>query len=223
MQLSKNSLEILKNFSTINSNLVVKTGSKLETISPSKDIFATFETSEKFDKQVSIFNLNEFLGVVSAFETPELDLDDKFMTIKQNKQKVKYVYADEALLITPPEKGIKFPIVDVSFTLSDSILSKLQKMASILAAEDFAVIGDGETIALKVFDKKNPTANTFDLDTEVPTGDTFQINFKIEKLKLFPGTYTVDISNKKISRFTYDGDLKLSYLIAVEADSVFAD
>ena len=220
MILNANTISVLKNFSTINTNLVIKEGSKMETISPSKDIIATFESSDEFDSQVSIFNLNELLGVLSAFEKPELDLGAKSMVIKQGKQKVSYIYADESLLITPPAKGIKFPVSDITFTLSEATLSKLQKMAAILTAEDLAVIGDGKTITLKVFDKKNPSANAFEFDTEVETSDTFSVNFKIEKLKLYPGTYTVDISSKKISRFTNDS-LKLVYFIAVESDSEF--
>jgi hypothetical protein len=223
MQLSKDLVEVLKNYSTINSNLVIKEGSKVETISSAKDIIVSFEAADKFDSQVAIFNLNEFLGVLSAFDKPELELDTKSMVISQGKQKVKYVYAEESLLITPPEKGIKFPVSDISFTLSEANLAKLQKMSAILAAEDFAVIGNGKQITLKIFDKKNASScNEFELDTDVVTTEEFQVNFKIEKLKLLPGTYAVDISSKKISRFTHD-TLKLVYFVAVEADSVFAD
>jgi hypothetical protein len=210
----------MKSFATINTNLVIKVGSKIETISPAKDIIAEFESDDKFDSKVSIFNMNEFLGVLSAFEKPDLTLDTKSMTIKQGKQKVEYTYADDTLLIAPPDKGIKFPISDISFKLSDIVLAKLQKMASILSAEDLAVIGDGKTITLKVFDKKNTSCNEFEINTDVETTETFQVNFKIEKLKLLSGSYTVDISNKKISRFTND-DISLIYYIAVEADSSF--
>lgn len=220
MQLSKTTVDILKNFSSINSNLVVKIGKSLETISPAKDIIASFTSEDDFGAQVAIFNLNEFLGVLGAFENPELDLDGKSMLIKQGKQRVKYNYADESLLIVPPEKGIKFPGADIAFNLTDAALSKLQKMSAILSAEDLAVIGNGKKITLKVFDKKNPSCNEFELDTEVATTEKFQVNFKIEKLKLMPGTYGVEISKKMISRFTHDL-LPLIYYVAVEQDSAF--
>lgn len=224
--LSKETMEVLKNFSSINTNLVIKKGNKIETVSSTKDIIASYESKDTFDSQVSIFNLNELLGVLGAFEKPELELHDKYMIIKQGKQKVNYVYAEESLLITPPSNRDKIVAAlanpSVSFTLSDSSLSKLQKMSAILTAPDFAVIGDGKKITLKIFDKKNPSCNEFELDTEVATTDEFQINFKMEKLKLYPGTYSVDISSKKISKFSND-ELKLIYYIAVESDSVFAD
>lgn len=221
MQLSQLTLDILKNFSSINTNLVIKAGSKIETVSASKDIIASYECDEIFEKQLSIFNMNEFLGVLGAFDKPELDLDDKDVTIKQGKQKVKYNYADEDLLITPPKKGITFPTVDISFELLDVTLAKLQKMASILSAEDMSVIGNGKNIVIKIFDKKNPLTNTFNFDVETDTTETFQCNFKIDKLKLYPGTYTLDISNKKISRFTHAA-VPLIYFVAVEQDSSFS-
>jgi len=221
MQLSQTTLDILKNFSAINTNLVIKAGSKIETVSAAKDIIVSYECDETFAKQLSIFNMNEFLGVLNAFDKPELDLDDKSVTIKQGKQKVKYNYADEDLLITPPKKGITFPTSDISFELEDITLAKLQKMASILSAEDMSVIGNGKTISIKIFDKKNPLTNTFDFDVDTETTETFQVNFKIDKLKLYPGTYTLDISSKRISRFTHAA-LTLVYFIAVENDSTFA-
>lgn len=220
MQVSPQTLEILKNFATINTNLVIKVGSKIETVSATKDIIASFQTEEKFDSEVAIFNLNEFLGVISAFDKPELDLGKKSMTIKQGKQKVNYTYADESLLITPPEKGIKFPAPDITFTLKDVLVAKILKMAAILTADDMSIIGDGKKLTLKVYDKSNPLTNEFELDIDSTITDKFTVNFKIEKLKIYPGTYTVDISNKKIAKFTNDS-MALVYYIAVEADSVF--
>jgi len=221
LQLSKITRDILSNFSKINSNLVIRKGKKVATISSGKDIIAYFDGDDEFTAQMSIFNLNEFLGVLSAFDNPDLELQTKYVTITQGKQKVSYIYADESLLILPPEKEIKFPVSDISFSLDDDIINKLQKMSGILAAEDLAVVGNSKKIVLKVFNKSNPSATSFELETDVDTDEEFQVNFKIEKLKLYPGNYTVDISNKKISRFAHDSG-KLVYFIAIEADSVFS-
>lgn len=218
MQLSKETFQILANFAAINPNLVIKAGKKITTTSPAKDIIAEYESNENFDAKISIFNMNELLGVLEAFKTPELSLESKYMRIKEGRQKVDYIYADESLLVTPPEKGIEFPVSDITFKLSEVVLAKLQKMSSILSAEDLAVIGNGKTITLKIFDKKNPTCNEFEVYTEVATPDTFRINFKMDKLKIFPGNYVVDISRKKISRFTNE-NISLLYYVAVEADS----
>lgn len=219
MQLSNDLVNVLKNFSSINANLVVKKGKKISTMSSAKDIMAEFNGKDDFAKPLAIFNLNEFLGVLSAFDDPSLELEDKYVTISQGKQKVKYIYADECHLVTP-QKSIQFPGADISFTLTQETLSKLQKMSAILAAEDLAIVGDGKKVTLKVFDKKNPSNNVFEIETEAKTSDDFEVLLKIEKLKLIQGTYTVDVSSKKISRFTND-DIDIVYFVAVEADSKF--
>ena len=120
MELSKATLDILKCYSTINTNLVIKPGKKISTIAAGKDVMAEFEGDDEFEETVSVFNLNELLGVVSAFEKPEVDLDDKFLTVKEGEQKVKYWYADETLL-TKPEKEIKMPSAEIKFELSAAL------------------------------------------------------------------------------------------------------
>lgn len=225
MLLSKETVEVLKNFNSINSNLVINVGDKIETVSISKDIIASYTSGDNFDKMVSIYNLGEFLGVLSAFEQPDLVLDTKSVTFKSGKQKVNYIYADSSLLITPPtnrdkiEKALIAPAVE--FFLSATTLTKLQRMASILNVEDLSVYGDGKTIKLKVFDKAITTGNDFELDTEEKTKEKFNILFKISKMKLIDGSYKVEISNKMISRFTHD-TINIHYIIAVESDSTFA-
>ena len=220
MKLNKETVEILRNFASINTNLVIHPGKKISTMSATKDILAEYEGVDNFQKQVSIFNLSELLGAYSSFGDPELVLEDKNLIIKQGKQQVKYIYADESVLITP-KKEIKMPSTDIEVELSGELITRLQKMASILSVEDLAIVGDGKTISVKVFDAKNPTANEFVVDVEVKTKDVFQVNFKVEKLRLYPSDYKVEISSKKISKWTATA-VKLTVFIAVETTSVFA-
>jgi hypothetical protein len=51
--ISKDTLNILKNFSGINSNLYVKPGSKLTTMSPTKNIMAEVEVEESLVLKIS--------------------------------------------------------------------------------------------------------------------------------------------------------------------------
>jgi hypothetical protein len=219
MQLSKQTVDMLKAFAAINTNLVIKPGKKFATMSASKDIFAEYEGEDDFSKQVAVFNLNELLGVIGSFSKPELDLDDKAMTVKEGKAKVKYVYAEESLLTTPT-KSLQMPTPDVEFDLSAETLAQLKKMSGILAVEDIAFVGDGKKVIAKVFDAKNPTGNSFDIDLETKTTEKFNVMFKVEKLKLPDGGYKVELSSKKISRFTHSA-IKLSVFVAIEATSTF--
>lgn len=219
MKLSKQTIEVLKVWSSINTNLVIPAGSKISTMSIAKDIMAVVDVSEKFAKQVSIFNLSELLGVLSSFSDPEIDLEDKYMTITEGKQSVKYVYADPTLLVSP-SKAINMPKAEVSFTLSAADLARIQKMAGILAVEDLSFVGDGNKIVARVLDLKNPSGNNFDIDMDTNTKDEFVVNFKVEKIKLLPGDHKVEISSKKISKFENTTYNSTTY-IAVEATSEF--
>lgn len=219
MKLSKQTVDILNNFSTINNNLIIKPGKKIITMSVAKDVLAEYECEDVFDKTISIYNLSELLGAYSQFSDPELILDEKHLTIKQGKQHVKYVYADESLL-SAPKKDITMPPAEIKLTITQDIIKQMQKMASILDVDDLAFIGDGKTVSIKVFDKSNPTANSFEIGLDVESTNVFNISFKKDRLRLYPSNYEVEISSKKISKWT-STSLKLSVYIAVEKDSTF--
>ena len=83
MKLTSNTISILKNFSTINQNLMVKTGNTLSTMSAMKNIVAQAEVTETFPQEFAIYDLNEFLSALSLFEEPELNFRDQYVTITQ--------------------------------------------------------------------------------------------------------------------------------------------
>jgi len=216
MKLSKETVGLFKNFAGINSNLLLKSGNKLATISAQKNVMADATVTETFP-DFGIYDLNEFLGAMSLFDDPELDFSDKYVTIKQGNSSIKY-FAAEASVLTAPQKAITFPDTDIEFNLTANMLEMIRKTAGVLRASDLSIVGDGNKITAVVGDKKNATGNTF----SEPVGDTdktFKVNLKVENLKMLPGDYAVSVSSKKISRFQGSGDLV--YYVAVEADSTF--
>ncbi len=219
MEISKQTLDLFKNFSTINNNLLIKPGSEIATVASSKDIVGEVTVAEVFPKEAGIYNLNEFLGVVSLFDKPEFDFEDEHVIIKEGRNKIKYYYADSSLL-TVPTKKVGMPSVDVELSLSAEQLHRLQKAANALSVGDLAFVGDGIKVIARVFDVANPTSNGFDLDLDVATTNTFNVIIKIEKLKLFSGGYDISVSSKRISKFV-NKDVKLTYFIAVETNSTF--
>jgi ribosomal protein L28 len=216
MKLSKETIGLFKNFAGINSNLLLKSGNKLATISAQKNVMSDATVSETFP-DFGIYDLNEFLGAMSLFEDPELDFSEKYVTIKQGNSSIKY-FAAEPSVLTAPQKSITFPAHEIEFNMSAAMLNMIHRTASVLRATDLSIVGDGTTITAVVGDKKNATGNSF----SEPVGSTdkkFKVNLKVENLKMLPGDYTVSISSKKISRFKGAGDLV--YYVAVEADSTF--
>jgi len=207
-----------ENIAGINSNLLLKSGNKLATISAQKNVMADATVTETFP-DFGIYDLNEFLGAMSLFDDPELDFSDKYVTIKQGNSSIKY-FAAEASVLTAPQKAITFPDTDIEFNLTANILEMIRKTAGVLRASDVAIVGDGSTITAVVGDKKNATGNSFQ-ETLGSTDKQFKVYLKVDNLKMVPGDYTVSISSKKISRFKGAGDLV--YYVAVEADSVFSN
>ena len=218
MKLSKETVGLFKNFAGINSNLLLKSGNKLATISAQKNVMADATVTETFP-DFGIYDLNEFLGAMSLFDDPELDFSDKYVTIKQGNSSIKY-FAAEASVLTAPQKAITFPDSDIDFKLSSQQLDMIRKTAGVLRASDLSIVGDGNKITAVVGDKKNATGNSFQ-ETLGSTDKQFKVYLKVDNLKMVPGDYTVSISSKKISRFKGAGDLV--YYVAVEADSVFSN
>ena len=222
MQLNKVTHDILKNFSEINTNILIKPGSELNTISTMRNIFAKATITESFDNEFGIYDLNEFLSVVSSLDKPSLTLKDKYMTISTegSKSKAKYFYSDPSVIVSP-QKDVTMPESDVTFSLSESNLAQLQKMAAILKAPDLALVGvKGGDVVLKVCDKKNDTSNKFDIVVGENATADYTFYFKVENLKMMAGDYDVAVSSRSISHFK-NTKLPIQYWIALEPDSVF--
>ena len=221
MKLSEQTVSILKNFSTINQNLVIKQGSEISTMSAMKNIVSKSKVDETFPVEFAIYDLNEFLSAMSLFTNPELDFDDNFVLITEagsNSKSLKYWYSEPSV-VTTPSKEVTMPSSEVKFPLQSNVLSEGQKAAAVIGAPDM-VLEDDE---LRVTDKKNDTANSYStpLDTE-SNGANYKFWFKVENLKLLPGCYDVEVSSKRISHFQ-NKKLPVGYFIALEPESSYGN
>jgi hypothetical protein len=221
MQLSSETLTILKNFASINQSIYIKEGSKLRTISGMRNVLAEATVAEEFPKDFALYDLNQFLNGLSLHDKPQLDFDnDSYLVIKEGKRRAKYFYADPSVIISPPDKDITMPSVEVEFELEHSQLQKILKAASVYQLFDLAVVGEDGTVRLIVRDKKNDTSNEYSLEVG-ETKNKFVFNFKIENLKLLPASYEVKLSKNNISQFK-NTKADILYTIALEPDSTFS-
>ena len=220
MKLNQHTIDTLKNFAGINTNILIKEGDELSTISTMRNIFAKAKVSDSFTNQFGIYDLNEFLSAVSGFSKPELTLKDKYLTISSegNRSKVKYYYSDPSVIVSPT-KEVNMPEADVTFSLTESNYKELLKMGAILKSPDLALIGTkGGDIVLKVCDKKNDTSNSFDIVVGQGATADYTFYFKVENMKMLDGDYDVSVSSKSISHFK-NKKLPIEYWIALEPDS----
>ena len=220
MKLSDNTLTVLKNFASINNSILMKKGTHLRTISVAKNILAEAAIAEEFPRDVAVYDLNQFLNGMSLHQDPDLDFkEDSYLTIREGRRKVKYFYADPAVIISPPDKEITLPTEDVHFQLESTSLEKLLKAAAIYQLPDLSLIGQNNEIRLVVRDKKNDTSNEYSIIVG-ETDKEFVFNFKVENIKIIPGAYDVVVSSKLLSKFT-NSNYNLTYYIALEPDSTF--
>lgn len=220
MKLTENTITILKNFSSINPSIYIRKGNKIRTIAVSGNIAAVAKVQDHFETDFGIYELNQFLNGLKLYENPELDFSqDNCVLIKQGKHKIKYRLTDPSLIFVAEDRDIKLPSQDVCFILKEEQFEKLLKASSVFGLPDFSVIGDGKEIILQVFDKENSSSN----EVSIIVGETdeeFNMNFRMENLKIISGNYEVVISKQLIAQFT-NQDFDLTYYIGLESDSSF--
>ena len=176
MELKESTLSILKNFASINPNIVIAEGNTLKTITEAKNVLATATVEESFPKTVGIYDLSEFLGVLSLVDVPKLEFNDDFAIVSDSsgRSKVKYFFSDIEML-TAPSKDITMPSEDVKFTLDAGTLSKLKRASSTLGHSEVSVkpVSEG-IIELSIIDNQNATSNTFSIQVD---GEYTEANF----------------------------------------------
>jgi len=221
MKLSDKTINLLKNFSSINQSILIKEGDSIRTISVMKNILAEAKVPEEFPKDFGIYDLNQFLNAISSLHiNPELDFsNNEYLLIREGKKRNRFFFADPNVIVSPPEKSITLPSEDVCFELDTQVLGTLMKAAAIYQVPDLSVIGEAGVVKLVVHDKKNDTSNTHE-EIVGETNEDFCFNFKVENIKILPGTYEVVVSKKLLSRFESKNH-ELTYYIALEPDSTF--
>jgi gp45 sliding clamp, C terminal len=217
MKIDTNTINVLKNFAKINPSIIIPEGNTLKTISPSKTIMAKATVTTEFNKRFAIYNLDQFISTLSLFNNPELDFNDKYVNIFDANESTHYPYADESTITKTPEKEIKLPSVDVTFTITNDNLKNVEKAAGVLGLPEIVVVGDGKLISLQAADTKNPSGAVYSIEIGT-TNKTFKAIFKSENIKIIPGDYEVSICSKGISCFK---GKEADYWIAVEQSSTF--
>jgi len=221
MELNDKTLDVLRNFSSINSNLVVTSGNNIKTMTEARNVVSSATLSQEFPADFGIYDLNEFLGVIGLVDKPNLDFKEEFVLISDSsgRSKIKYFFSDPEIL-TKPASEVKMPAAEVKFNLDNDTLGRLKKAASALGHTSLAVEPDGGTLKLSIFDDNNATSNSYSTEVagEYPDGAEFKFIFNISHFKVIPGDYTVSISSKLVSHFGHT-EQDINYWIALEKSS----
>jgi hypothetical protein len=215
MRLSKETYAILKNFASINSNIIIKSGNTLKTKSPGGNMYVEAKVTEDFDVDVPIWDLNQFLGVSSLFTNPDLEFHDTHVVITNGRSSIEYYYAEPSLLDVP-KKDIKMPKTIIKFDLEEKDLNEIYKAANILQVNDLKLVAEEGAIKVIVEDESKGSSNNFEIVIhETHSGPDFEGIVEVSDLKLLPGAYTVELTDTILARFNHK-TLDLSYYVAVK-------
>lgn len=217
MKFSDSTINVLKNFATINQSIIFKPGNELRTISPQKTIMAIAKIEDTIPSAACVYDVSRFLSTCGLYENPNLEFHDKFFMISEGNRKTKYVYADPSMVFAPPDKEINIPSNDVQVEVEWTDIQAVIKASGIMQLPEIAFVGENGTCYLRAIDSANATADTFSIELG-ETNDKFQLIIKTDNLKLIPQKYNVTLSARGISRF--EGEF-VRYFIAIESKSTY--
>ena len=216
MKLSKETVDVLKNFASINSGIEFKTGNKIATISSSKTVLAKATLKDNFPQDFCVYDLNQFLSVYFLNKDPEMDFDDSNVIFKNGRSRTTYRKTAKHMIVTPPEKVLTLPTVDASFQLTQDDYVSIMDAAKVLQSPHIAFESDGETIKLTACNAKDDSAHTNSVEVGTGNGKKFKVVFLVENLKLISGTYGIQISFAGFCSFK-NVNFDIEYFIAFEA------
>ena len=237
IQLSKKTIDLLRNFSTINKSILIQPGKFLQTMSVNKNIIAMGQIAENIPEQMAIYDLPLFLGALSLFKKPWLHFPDNKKVVvydEETKGKTVFYYSDPEIIVKPPEFNPNLPQQELMFDLPQSDITQLLQAAKVYGVEDLCINGYRQEYSICVRDKKNNTSNVFSLPLKkvvfdqtpreeggeqykvTPERQEFCYCFKVENLKLLDATYHITLSQKNIANFTSLSHNELDYFIALE-------
>ena len=224
MELNDKTLAVLKNYATINPNVVINEGNVLKTISEAKNVLSSAELDDTFPKTFGIYYLNEFLNVLSLVDSPNLKFEDNYVLVSDGsgRTRIKYFYSDIDML-TVPSKDIIMPEAEVSFSFDRETLSRVKRAASVLGHTELSVSVINNVLSLSVVDQNDKTSNVFSIDVDgTYKNENFNYVFNISNLKMIDDDYRVDISSKLISHFVNEQS-GIQYWVALEKTSTYGE
>ena len=214
MKVSKSTLDTFKNFASINTNLLVREGQTLATVSNSMNILCRASVTESFPREFAIYDLNQFLSLLTMDENADLEFGDESVTVKTGVGKFEFFYAEPSVIKAAPDKEI--PVEEMySFSITKDNIQTIYRAASAISAPFLRVVGSGSEVFLSVGDPNTPKSNSFTMSL----GDSdreFDARLSIESLKVIPDDYEVTIGNKPVMKFENDDR---TYWLALDPSS----
>lgn len=216
MQFSDRTIEILKNFSAINPGIQFRSGNVLKTITSDKTLFAQASLQEDVEQDFCIYDLSRFLGIISTFQGPIMNLKDSHVLISGKLGRVSYKYARPETIILPPEKDINLDTTNACyFPLTVDNLKNIFSISGIMGLPDITICGREGQLSIRVNNAKemlnSPDSDCFQIDLG-PIDREFECRLKKDTMKILPDNYDVTVTDNVVMFKSND----LTYWMACE-------
>lgn len=213
MKLKKETLDILKNFSSINNSIYIRktpdgvNKTKIRVSTPSKSLIADVELDEVFQIDAGIYDMTTFINLVSTIgiDKHDADFQDKFVMLynEDKTTSARIAYADQSLF-SEVAGTAQLPPPDVVFEISEEQLRNLDKFSSLLSLPHLRLESkNGKLVLSAVMGDKNKGANTNEFSIEICDTTLTNINALYDKstFLFMSGSYKVSTSMQGISKF----------------------
>jgi len=223
MKFSDKTMKLLKNFSTINQNILFRKGNVITTISNAKNLIAKTVIDEDIPKEFSIYDLNSLLAMISYDKDngSEIEFASKSLKIKNSFGVFEHFYTQPEFIVIAPKNIVEYDTVH-SFELTEKQLKVIEKSSAITNAEFFTLMSiDGRFDGL-INNRIDETSNKFTIDLGNADID-FNVYVDITDIKIIPGDYTVEValtpSGKTCVLVFNNNDIDLQYMLACKIGS----
>lgn len=205
-QITDATKNILKNFSGINTSILLKAGYVQKTVSASKSILAIATFADAWPLDTPVYQLPELLANISSYDRPSLTFEEKQFVIQgaSSPSHVEYPYSDPSVILAAPDKELPIDDPQAVFTLPDSAVKEIKKFAAINNLPTITIDVDGAAtrIVVKPLDDKNPTSRVYSYPVHsdpsnintLSASASMQVKFKREHFDLImDGSYVVSV------------------------------
>lgn len=200
--LNDTTVEILKNFASINQQVVFKEGRAQRACNDTRNFIADVELPEALPKECALYELNRLLGIIDVCKTdtlPTIAFGSSSLVVEHAHGSVTIPYAHNDVVAAPPAVQFHMTKPIASFDLPYELWSRIKKTAAVLQTSSLHIIVDktGELV-LKLVNEKDKGGDAMgsasyrmpNTVVQESVENTWAVKF--DALELLQGNYTVE-------------------------------
>ena len=221
MFVDKCTISILKNFASINPNILIREGNVLKGGIPNVIQATAILPDITFPQRFALDNLSKFIHILEVFKEPHVEFFGNHLSVsdENHNHSFKLMYTEESIIedLIVSDREIILPSKDIMFNMDESVLPQLMKALRILDVSEIHFHGDGVETFVSLMSSENPSSDSYSIKLGA-SGIKFRAVFSAEHLNLYPGDYVVSLCKEGIAKFNSE---KVTYFIAIDNNNSY--